>query len=141
MAQFRHKGVIDQRRDDVKRIGDMTVKVTRVSGRLLVQGTGEISVSVNFPVRFTERPIFTFGGELDLSSSPVAGSFPSVSCVVVNWDKIGVVTGGSDGHYIGATLAVTAGGSATQGMWIHWVMEGKAIRNPYSSGNSLDATL
>lgn len=134
---LRRQGILEQRRQDVRRIDTMTVKVTRVSGRILVVGTGEVSVDVPFPVAFAERPIFNFGGELDENHRATAGVYPTVSAVVVNWDKKGELPG-VDGRYIGSSLAIVTSGVEGQQMWIHYSFEGKAIRNPILEIDDLD---
>ena len=134
---LRRQGIMEQRRENVRRVDAMTVKVTRVSGRILVVGVGEAAVDVPFPVAFAERPNFTFGGELDENHRAVAESYPTVSAVVVNWDKEGEGPG-RDGRYVGATLAAVTTGPDGQAMWIHYAFEGKAIRNPINEVGSLD---
>ncbi len=131
---------METRRETVRRIDAMTVKVTRVSGRLLVGGQGEGSVDVPFPVEFVERPIFNFGGELDVNHRATAGRYPSVSAVIVDWVIIGA-NNGTEGHFKGATLAVTSRGTAGQKMWIHYTFEGKALRNPLNATDATDQAL
>jgi len=138
LNQSRGKSILRQTRDDAHRINSMTVKVTEVSGRVLVSGTGELNVDVNFPVWFCERPIFTFGGELDENHSPLATLFPTISAVVINWEKKKEVEGVVDGYYIGASVAVVTTGRSGQALWLHWTVKGKALTNPT---NTLEDTI
>lgn len=138
-ANFRHKGVIDQRRDDVNRINDMTVKVTRVTGRFLVVGTGEVAVDLPFPVVFSERPNFGHGAELDEAFSAVAGTYPTGTATVVGWTRQDPDV--SEFRYTGCRLAIVTTGASGQQMWIHYAFEGKAMRNPLSQFDSLESPL
>lgn len=126
-----------RRMDDRSRIQAMTVKLTRVSGKTLVMGTGEATFDVSFPVLFSERPYFQFGGELDDNYRVESGSFPTVSAVIVGWKKEGEIERAFDGRYSGATLAVRTTGTEGQQMWVHWTFESRALRNPRGA----DATL
>lgn len=135
------KGLLQQTRDDHSRVRDMTVKVTRVTSRVLVVGTGEVSIDVKFPVRFGERPIFTFGGELGENQSPTGGIYPTISAVVQSWDKVDEIQPGYGGYYLGATILVVTTGREGQRMWLHWAMEAKALRNPVATIDTTDDTI
>lgn len=117
----------EQRRTNIERINSMQVQLTAVSGFVQVNGAGEVLQDVNFPVWFTEKPTFTFGGELMPGSPPVSGKYPTVSVVVVNWT---MEQRGYGNYYVGAKLAIVTTGDSLHQMIIHWNMEAKAIRNP-----------
>lgn len=124
----------------------MTVKVTRVSGYvLLVHGVditaAEGSVDIPFPVVFTEKPVFTFGAELDDNHRPLAGVFPTLAAVVARWQVVGRVEGVTEGRFKGATVVTVSTGQAAQNIWLHYSFEGKAIRNPLNELGDLDGTL
>jgi hypothetical protein len=143
MVAYRHRGIMESRRDDVKRVDAMTVKVTRVSGYVLVVHdtdvtTAEASVDLTFPVVFTEKPVFTFGAELADNHRPLAGSYPTMSAVVSLWETVGEVTGATEGRYVGATVVTVSTGQAAQNIWLHYSFEGKAIRNPLNDVGSID---
>lgn len=129
---------MENRRETVRRIDAMTVKVTRVSGRVLVVGTGEVAVDIPFPVNFAERPIFNFGGELNDNHHATAGEYPTVSAVVVGWSIQKEIEGATEGYFTGATLAAVTTGQTGQQMWIHYSFEGKAIRNPLNNIEGVD---
>lgn len=130
MAVTRPPGFVLQRRNaDQAQIQDQSVKMTRVTGRLLIKDPGEVLAEVGFPVYFAERPSLSFGAEMDDNFVAVDGSFPTVSVVVTKWvreerqdDAIG--------RFVGAELAVVTTGIAGQQMWVHWNVQGKALRNP-----------
>jgi hypothetical protein len=108
----------------------MTVKQTRVTGRVKLVGTGEAAVDIPFPVRFTERPIFTFGAELDENQAAVIGNYPTVSGFVGSWVVVGRVVGGFDGYYVGARLLIVLTGEPDMISFFDWAMEAAAMRNP-----------
>lgn len=137
---FRHRGILEKRREDVRRVDAMTVKVTRVEGRVLIKNAGEARVEVPFSVVFCERPFFNFGGEMDTNFRVTAGSYPTVSAVVEEWTVVGE-SDAAEGRYNGCTLAVVTTGQDDQQMWLHYSFEGKAIRNPLNGIDSVDDTL
>ena len=132
---------MEARRETVKRIDAMTVKVTRVSGRVLVIGTGEVTVDVPFPVNFIERPVFNFGGELDENHRATAGKYPTISAVVTTWTKVKEVVGSTDGYYTGASVAVVTSGQTGQQLWLHYSFEAKAVSNPLNSLENTNDTI
>lgn len=140
---YRHRGIMETRRDDVRRIEGMTVKVTRVTGYVLLVHdaevvTAEATVDLPFPVTFTEKPVFTFGSELADNHRALAGSYPTLSAVVVGWDTVGEVVGATEGRFVGATVVTVSSGQAGQNIWLHYSFEGKAIRNPLNDVGTVD---
>lgn len=138
MPAFRPRGLMENRRETVRRIDAMTVKSTRVTGKVLTLGPGEGSVDVSFAVNFAERPTFTFGAELDDNHRAVAGRYPTVSAVVVGWNVVKEIEGATEGYYTGATLAVVSGGQADHKLWVHYCFEGKALSNPLTGVEGVD---
>lgn len=131
----------ERRRAYLDRVDEAVIKKTRVSGFEKVVGTGETSTEVAFPVWFTERPSMSFGAELDENDFAEDTKFPTVSVVVLSWNKnLTERIGG--GYWVGATLAIVTNGRAypTQRFVVHWQAEGRAIRNPaLESGGTDDA--
>lgn len=138
---FRPRGIVESRSDKIKRIDSMTVKVQKVSGRVLINGSGEVSVFVPFAVNFIERPVFNYGGELDENERATAGRYPTISAVVVNWSKVKEIEGATEGYYIGSDVAVYTTGQTEQRIWLHYSFEGKAIRNPVVDPGDLEEPL
>lgn len=139
----RRRSRAEQRREDIKRVDAMTVKVTRVTGYVLLVHDAEVanaeaSVDITFPVVFTEKPVFTYGAELATNHRALAGSFPTLNAVVVRWTVKGAVAGASDGRFTGATVVTYTTGQAGQNIWLHYSFEGKAIRNPLNDVGSVD---
>jgi len=124
----------ERRRAEVNRIDAFAIKTTRVNGRQLVKGTGELIVDVNFPVLFTELPSLSFGAHMEDGEVPEALNLPTVSTVVLSWlktheDRVGGGLG-MPGWFRGARLAIVTTGRTGHKVWVHWQAEGKAIRNP-----------
>jgi len=120
---------VQQRKAEAARASEQGATVYSVNGLFLISGVGEVSSTVNFPVKFIERPNVNFCGELQQSSPIVTGNFPTVSVVVGDWVRQETST---RRLFVGAKLLVVTHGPATQAMWIHWSATGVAISNPYS---------
>lgn len=132
---YRHRGIAETRREDVRRIDAMTVKVTRVTGYVLIEhetdvAAAESSVDLQFPVVFTEKPVFTFGSELAENHRALATEYPTLSATVARWESKGEVIGATLGRFVGAHVVVVSTGQVGQHIWLHYSFEGKAIRNP-----------
>lgn len=119
---------VDRPRQEHEQARAIQGQVVSSQGFILTKQAGEVAQDVKFSVRFIERPLFTFGGELDENQSASAGRFPTVSAVVLQWeieelDKYRK-------YFIGANLGLVTTGATTQRMWVHWRMEGKALLGP-----------
>ena len=128
------------------RLEDSLARTQVVSGQFLLSGVGEATKAVKFPVKFIEKPLLSFGGELTENSSPVDGSFPTVSVVIGGWDLEipGIVNQETPDrkYFVGATLLVVTTG-VSESMWIHWHVTGVAITNPVAGirAATTDSTL
>lgn len=138
---FRRKGIVERRREDLHRVDAMTVKVSRVNGRVLIVHpdtiTAETSVYIPFPVLFVEMPVFTFGSALETNFWPIAGSYPQLSATVVDWKFVNAVEGVTEGRFIGATVVTVSSGQPDQQIWLNYSFEGKAMRNPINTVGDL----
>lgn len=121
--------------NDKDRVTNALVTDTAVEGTFLVDGSGEALKTVSFPVKFIQRPNFTTGGELHIDTVPVAGQFPTISCVINRWTQERV-DGFSKMYFVGAELVVVTTGPTNQRMWVHWRASGKAIVNPANVSSS-----
>lgn len=132
---YRQRPVAEKRRDNIERIEQMTVQITDYFGHVLIvhdanTTTGEATVDIEFPVVFTEKPVFTYGGELDKNHRATAGSYPEITAVVVDWNTVGAIEGVTEGRYVGATVDTVTKGQANQNILLHYSFKGKAMRNP-----------
>ena len=128
------------------RLEDNIARSQIVSGQFLMGGSGEVTKQVLFPVKFIEKPLMYFGGELTENSFPTEGSFPTVSVIVGGWDLEIPNNENQETpdrkYFVGATLLVVTTGT-DENMWIHWHMTGVAITNPVAGIRSAttDSTL
>lgn len=132
------QSAIDARRSHLQRGEQVLIAPTRVVGVVNVTNSGEVLVSVEFPVWFTERPSFSFGGELTGGFSPQQGTYPTISVLVASWNN---VTRGLGTYWAGAALAIVTTGEENQQMIVHWQMEGHAMQNPVSPGLQVDQAI
>lgn len=109
------------------RVAAQGAQITHIKGQFLLQLSGEGLAEIPFPVKFAEKPGFSFGAELDDNQSLSAGAFPTYSVTVARWIKEELLPGIF--LYTGATLAVVVDDNPGW-LWIHWHMEGMAFRNP-----------
>lgn len=109
---------------------------TQVEARVIVRGSGETRVSVDFPVLFSRKPIMTFGGELTRGSTPEAGNYPVISVVVLTWDTI--ERSDERTYYRGCEVGIVALGKERQNMRAHILFEGMAFRDPTTGGTGLE---
>ena len=136
----------NRKASDRARLEDSVARTQVVSGQFLLNGVGEIAKEVVFPVKFVEKPLLSFGGELSENSSPTDGSFPTVSVVVGGWNLEipGVENQETPDrkYFVGANLLVVTTG-VDESMWIHWHMTGVAITNPVAGirAATTDSTL
>jgi hypothetical protein len=125
--------VLNQGMHDFNRVETFTVKNQIINGEFIQAGVGESSNLILFPVRFIEKPHFSFGGELTVDSSPTDTFFPTISVVVLSWEieQPEMITDQNalKRYYVGATLGVVTSGVAEK-MNVHWRFEGKGIVNP-----------
>jgi hypothetical protein len=107
---------------------DVGVGNQRISGQFLWSGNGEGKKEVQFPVKFIEKPVFYFGGELGPGQTIVDGFYPTVSVAVGQWQTLRrppVLN-----LYYGCTLLIVVSGHTDQKLVIHWHIEGKALSDP-----------
>lgn len=131
---------LEARRTQVERIEGMAGQVTTVHGFIELEGAGELTIPVKFPIRFIEKPSFSFGAEMAENEQIVVKKFPTCSGVVLTW-AFGVREDTGDRYYDGCTLIVVTTGQETQRMIFHYQMEGKALRNPLTQIGSADGTI
>lgn len=119
-----------QQQNEITKRGanDMGATKTRINGEIRVNTAGESITQVVFPVRFTEKPIMTFGGEVIEGDALQAGYMPTISVVVVGWitEEVPPVSR----LYTGAKLGIVLDGVNHQKAIVHWSLEGTALSNP-----------
>lgn len=133
-------GILEQRRTDVERIEGMAGAVHNVAGFIELSDVGEVTVEVNFPVRFIERPAFSFGAEMGENQQILPGQFPTAYGMVLRWN-FGIREETGAKFYDGATLIIVSKGAPQQRIVFHWQMEGRALRNPLHTVGSVNQSL
>lgn len=138
MAQGVGRG-LETRRIDVARINDVQAKVTSIVGKVVVgPDPGEATINVPFPIWYVEEPNVSFGAELYPNSPLVPGRFPTCDAMVLNWElKEPDGVGAGRKYWIGATLLVVTTGVTGQRIYVHYRMEGVALRNPANRTDDL----
>jgi hypothetical protein len=107
------------------RVNDVAAQQTWVMGRIAVEGIGETTVDVKFPVTFGEKPFPILGGGEYLGKTPTWNEFPTAQAVVIAWE-----TGTStNDRYTGATLAITTTGRQDQIVYVSFAFVGVALTN------------
>lgn len=123
--------IAEVRRATIDQISQVGAQDTWVSGRVRIEGVGEVLVEVKFPVTFGERPLPLLGAaEIDPSYSPREGFFPEVKCAITRWDTIGK-TAGTDpaDYYTGVQISVRTAGDRDQRVWMSYAFVGTALTN------------
>lgn len=104
-----------------------------LSGQIQINGSGDSIVNIPFPIQFSQKPILSFGGDLEHGQSVTIGSLPTVSMIVTRWDIVGSPP--LQLFYQGATVAIVTSGVDDQIMYAHYTFTGVALSNP-TNGNS-----
>lgn len=112
---------------------------TQVEARVDVRGSGESRVTIDFPVIYSEKPIFTFGGELDLNQTPEETNFPVISVMVLTWDTI--EKSDQRTFYRGCEVGIVCLGKERQRAIAHCVFEGMAFRDPTIGDSRVQGTI
>lgn len=126
----------ENRRGEVERINNTGAQYFVVSGEVEVDGVGNASANVIFPVLFTSKPRFHYGHELVPGQQVVLGNFPECSVTVTSWD-FSVRDDGSN-LYSGANFGIVTYGPTTQTMIIQWHMDGVGLRGPVPDLDNAD---
>lgn len=133
--------LIERRREEINRVGEQAAKNGIVEGKVLLQSlttTGQAFVQVNFPVAFTEEPIFTFGYALE-ENEAIVGVVPSCTSIVTSWVK----QERSDDrvYWVGAVLGVRIEGWEGILLWAHYSFSGTSLQNPIQPTGTMGETL
>lgn len=107
---------------------DMSAGPTRCSGQFMVDSSGEVEAQILFPVKFSQKPLLSYAGELKDGDMLRPTHMPTLRMVVLNWileDKPPFQS-----LYTGAVLGVVLDGPPGQRMLATWHMDGVAFFNP-----------
>ncbi len=89
---------------------------------------GEGTTQITFGVRFTDKPIMTYGFEMPPNQPLAPGSFPNGNVTVFSWMSGRRSDGGR--YYDGATIAILSIGAPDLSIIAHVSFTGNGLRNP-----------
>lgn len=132
----RQQQMMATQRATIQRVNEVSAQETWLMGRILVEGVGETTVDITFPVSFGERPLPILGGGEYLNDhQPEWTQFPTCQAVVVKWHTKTQSGGvGQPDYYVGATLAVTVFGPPDQRIEMSFAFVGSALTNMAMEG-------
>lgn len=141
MAPAGKRNILKKRESEQIRQSSTLAGPHQITGQFLVEGSGEVTKAISFPVRFIEKPLFFAGFEMNPDTSPVDQKFPITSASVYDWniEEPDLQSGGLNfrKYFVGANLAVVCIGNPGQRIWVNWMMLGTAITNPLSGVGDL----
>ena len=112
------------RRDRLNSIGEFEKRLTRAGGAVLVQGTGQATLSISFPAPFVEKPdvVITY----ERTSAPDDANLPTFSGSVLGW----TTTDDPNGDpltWTGADIGAVISGDDAQVGYINWTAIGRVV--------------
>jgi len=122
------RGQLQQQALAEQQAGQTTASLQICSGQVRVNGAGEASFPVTFPIKFSEKPSLSFGGEILTGDTIEQGLMPTANVIVLGWSTQDTPPYGR--LYTGAQLGVVTSGVTFQKMIVHWNMIGKALTSP-----------
>lgn len=126
------RAIRDQRKY-VETLAEQTMQDGHVHGFIDLASDGEVMVSVNFPLSFMEKPLFTYGLEMAENAWISHGSFPIHSATVTSW---ATRRPADTTLWVGASLGVVTVGAMRS--ILHYSFEGCAYTPPV--GTELSAS-
>jgi|GEM_PF-4063342 len=123
----RFRNSLNSEKSSFEGIQDVSGGPTSIFGEILIRGTGEKIVEVSFPSAFTEKPIMSFGGEINEPELLVPKQFPTVSVLVAGW--ITREAPPFSRLFTGCRLCIVTTGPQTQKLVVYWSMNGPTITN------------
>lgn len=118
----------------------MSADKTIMSGQSRINGAGEVLLDVSFACKFSEKPLFYFGGEIIETKAIASGKFPTISAFVCGWSAQEKVADSEDEDlapysrfFTGARIGVVTSGNIHSKFVLHWHFIGEAINGPDGS--------
>mgnify|MGYP001549467804 CR=1 FL=1 len=106
------------------------------TGQFQVNGIGEATKEVVFPVVFSQVPLFFIGGFLDDNQSSVATSLPTFTGGVVEYRFD--LSKGQQRQYKGALICAVITGISDQVSWVNYMFVGDAVVQPTNATATTD---
>lgn len=124
-------------RQYVQTVTDQTVKDGSCLGFVELDGPGEATIDITFPLRFFERPLFTAGLELRDNSFLTWGAFPTWSATIVRFNTEAINP--DTILYVGAQLAIVT--TNVNRSALHYSFQAKAFTNPSGPDDSVNGPM
>jgi hypothetical protein len=127
---------IRNQRNYVETLAEQATRDGHVHGFITLPADGEVVVTVAFPISFMEKPLFTYGLEMDDNTWIAQGSFPIHSATVIAWST----RKPSDSTlWVGASLGIVTVGAMRS--ILHYSFEGGTFTSPVGTEPSVSSTL
>jgi hypothetical protein len=127
---------IRDQRNYVETLAQQATRDGHVHGFITLPSDGEVVVSVSFPLSFMEKPLFTYGLEMDDNTWIAPGSFPIHSATVIAWET---ARPADSTLWTGSTLGVVTIGAMRS--ILHYSFEGRTFTSPVGTERSVSAPL
>lgn len=106
------------------------------TGFIKIDGAGECIATIEFPIKFTKKPVFTAGLELAENLSLTWGGFPIWAATVGGWG-----TDRADGEPIYAKAVVGIVVFGVEGATLHYRFAAPSYTNPINADLSMNTPL
>ena len=109
-------------------LDDMAGTYRVLHGQFMINSAGEAEVEIDFPFKFTEKPLMSFGFEMRDGEPYVRGQMATGSAMVIDWKT--EERPPLNRFYTGCTLGVVTSGLQYQKMIGVFHASGMAFTNP-----------
>lgn len=123
-------------RNYTETLSEQAVRDGTAAGFVELEGEGESTVEITFPIRFIEKPIFTTGLELADNVWLSFGSFPLWSATIGGWTT---APAENEPLIIGALVGVYVTGAARS--ILHYRFQGRSLTNPSGGDTTMGSIL
>jgi len=126
ITQFRKSLNNDNLR--IQDLNSVKADFAEVPGRVMINGSGEAHVDVDFPVKFTTLPFFKPGFERQEGQEFISGQMPTGRAYVAEWKTVERLP--LSVYYVGAKIHVVTTGQFYDKMILNFSFTGTALTNP-----------
>jgi hypothetical protein len=127
---------IRDQRQYVETLAEQATRDGHVHGFIDLPSDGEVLVSIQFPISFMEKPLFTSGLEMAENAWIAYGSFPIHSATVTGW---AMQRPADSSLWVGATLGIVTVGAMRS--ILHYSFEGRTFTSPVGTEQSVSSPL
>ena len=112
------------RRSALETVAAVEQRNTRITGSVVVTGTGEASTTITFPAAFVEKPVVMFSYER--TYAPEEAVSPTFSGVITAFTT-DTDANGDPVRYRAATITLVIGGDEGQQGLLVWTADGRVV--------------